>query len=307
MSAALVEELHGLSYGAQDNAIDKWLEIQKDELAKATLNTQPPAVFKETRTFTYDVSDSSTATFRHVISHGYGYNSEEYAANARYKDEAYTNFKISPVDAIKGVELLIGGQRIENLHLFRFLETEPQFYQMSEGRYLPALSYHSNEIKVTSNYEENGYKGPITISYDVLTVPSTEKSSSIIIYQEEWTGGKEILSNDEMKMKLNIRFNHPLVKVYAFIDAENIKSVILTIYFHYNSENKAYMFPLIKADDKSYYYIEFGDKVSINFSRITEAYIQVEADSNIKNANVFGIAKQIVRRMNGMAGAAFSK
>jgi hypothetical protein len=287
-------DLHEAFYGTQDNAFDTFVS-QVASGDKSTI--QPVGVFKETRTFTFDVKPGDKP-IQHILSPGY-------KKDETFKNEAYTNFKISPVDAVIELQLEVGGQRHESLNLFRFLKTEPQFYQMSEGRYVPALAEHENIIKIITDKnsihtKSSGYEGPITISYDVLTIESTEEMKQTMIQQEQW-GGVWNVPGAGKKYLGQISFNQPVVKIYAFIDADNVSSVKILM----NGADKTHIVPLEKTG--SYFFIEFGNNTSVNFSRVREALIEVEAEGDIKSVNVFGTVKQLIRILQGMAGAAFSK
>lgn len=268
VSKDILTKLHEEFYGVQDDFIDKMI--------KGSINK------KETRTFTFDCSKRSKR-YNHTF-------------DGKLNDY-YTNFKISPASVLKYLSLEVGGQEFENLKLFRFLGTEPEFYQMSGGRMLPHLLYHDNIIRFET---VPTYTGNITVSYDVITKDDNEQ-----IYQEQYTGTECLSDSTESNIKLN--YNHPIVKIYAFIETDDVEDVRIIL----NDVDHGLILDKneIGKDGKQYYSIEFGDDTSLNFSKIDKPYIKIttKVPHPEMDANIVAIGKQIIQRKGGYAAARYSK
>ncbi len=275
-------KLKKLYYGAQDKFFDE------HELLNQNNDINPPDYdFDniETRTFTYDVYEINKDNhFIHMIKH-------------KEIDEGYTNFKISPSENINKITLEIGGEIIENNTLFKHLGQEPTFYSMNK-KVLPSLCYHKNIIKIYTDIP-----GKYTITYDVvknkkqnLYLSNSENVS--IIYQEQCTN--KIYEHIESSIKLNVNMNHPIVEMYIFTNFKEIEDIRLSIDEHTD---------LIPVKKDNYYYIYFGDKYAVNFSRIDEGIMKVKSKVSIQNPElyIYGIGKQAIKIKRGLSGQFFSK
>lgn len=291
MSNPTLKDIHEKYLGAQDK--------YTPELVASFNSPKHNGIVKETRTFTFK-SGPEGKWFKHIMSGGYDYTDKDgNKPYIQYKNEAYTNFKITPSSAISRIEFNIGGARIERLWLYRFLNKDAQFYEMSEDRAVPALAHHSNDIIFETDFECE-----VTLSYDVVTQAYKEKPeemTEIMIYGEQYSGPETITDVKQPGVsKINLPYNHPIVALYAFIPKTTIDARVIL-------DSNDYGLKLHKTD-KGYYYIEFGDETSINFSRINKCELQITlSKTNYKynDVSVIGINKHILRRMDGMGGLAF--
>jgi hypothetical protein len=301
ISTLTMKEIRDKYFGAQD---------MYDSEKIATFNLpKHNGLVKETRSFLFE-SPPGGASFRHVMSYGYDKVENGVKAFIKYKDEAYTNFRITPTHAITRIQHEIGGQRIESLWLYRFLNMDPNFYEMSLGRAVPSLAYHNNEIVFETNR-----KCQVCISYDVVTqVYNTpyEEATEIMLECEQYTGSETVTDITPSyrqkicvpgKCKIPLLFNHPIITLYAFLPQTTVDARVIL-------DSVDYGLTLIKSD-RGYYYINFGNETSINFSRVDRPELEItlsETNFNYENgASVIGIHKAVLRRMAGMAGLAFSK
>ena len=272
----VLEKLHNKYFGAQD--------VYNIEKVNTLSNFKHNGNVEETRTFTYNVS-SNDRHFRHTISFGNNLDNKNI-------NESYTNFKINPAGFIDEIILKIGESQIEKINHFKFLKSEPILYLMSGDRGIPLLQYHTNELHIKTLVG-----GTFTISYDVVTSDYYNLSQEGLIYQEQWSGKKYLENKLDTHIKLD--FYHPVIKLYAHISSDDIQDIRLLLDdIDYN---------LILTKEYNYYSIEFGDKNSINFSRINKAVLKITTN-NIKEkteVNIFCISKNILRKMAGMAGIAY--
>jgi hypothetical protein len=293
MSNPTLKDIHEMYYGPQDKYTTEVV---------ANFNVpRHDGVVKETRTFTFK-SCPEGKRFKHTMSHPYEYKGKDgNESYAQYKDEAYTNFKITPSSAISCIELNIGGQRIGHPWLYRFINKDVEFYEMTGGRAIPALAWHSNDILFNTDCECE-----VTMSYDVVTQvhkENSEEHTEIMLHCEQYCGPETITDVKQpgvSKVKLN--YNHPIISLYAFLPDTTIDARVIL-------DSNDYGLKLNKTD-MGYYYIEFGDETTINFSRVDHPELQItlsETPYKYEDVSVIGINKHLLRRMNGMAGLAFSK
>ncbi len=292
----LLEELHEKFRGAQD----EWDKYDGDNIPYCVYPKYDKSSV-ETRTFTFNITNEDK-----LISHEITCNDIE---------EGYTNLKITPAENLEKIDLLIGGQRLERNKLFRKLKTDPTFFQMSNGKILPALELHTNEIILYPTVE-----GTYTISYDVLknsdenftfakkyndcTNKNYRHTENAERYYQEQNFNKIIKLDGNRKFEVkNINFNHPIVMIYVFItpnpEIEDIRLILDDIDYG-----------LVATKKEDYYCFYFGDKNSINFSRIQYPTLSVTLKEELDiefDVDIYGIGKQIIRRMQGMCGSAFAK
>lgn len=212
---------------------------------------------------------------------------------ARISNEAYTNFRVTPASAVERVALSFGEHRhVEDLRLFKHLGTEPKFYQMSEGRAIPALSRSPNVVKIYTNQT-----GPVTVSYDVVSSTEDEYKQGItgdLYYGEQFTGTDELCNTT--KNKIRLPWNHPIVKIYLFTDVEDVEDARLELDGHDHG--------LVFTKVDGHYEFNFGHETSVNFSRVDNPFLILTTKTPAKPgsiANVFAIYKQVMYRCNGVA------
>jgi hypothetical protein len=268
-----LEELHAKYFGIQDKYDDAYISsfapIQHDNIVK------------ETRTFTF-VAPPNGAKFRHTMS----------TDNAH---EAYKNINITPSSAISKIKLEIGGQTIENLNLYRFLNKDIEFYQASNGRAIPTNRFHNSVIEFETNKE-----CCVTLSYDVVTLLYKEKEYEdriAPIYCEQLCGPKTINCQNS---SIKLGFTNPVVAIYAFLPETTVDARVLLDGVDHN-------LALTKKDN--YHLIEFGDENSINFSKIKNAELQIKlpkTNYEHNDINIVGISKSILYAYgNGMGGISY--
>jgi hypothetical protein len=278
-----LKQLHDTFYGPQD-------KYDAEALAKMNKPRFDLNV-KDTRTFTF-YSPPYGSKFVHYISREYGYkNKEGKTPYSQYACEAYTNFRITPSSAISDISLEVGGQRFERPSLYKFLNKDIEFSEMSNGNALPALANSSNKIIFETNCECQ-----VTISYDVISYLNPDETTEVMIHSEQFTGTKTINSKNS-KIKLN--YNHPITEIYAFLPPNTIDARILLNDEDYN---------LILTKKDNYYHIYFGDETSINFSRVDVAFLKLTLEDDTEyGVSVVAINKHLIRRMSGMAGMSWTK
>jgi hypothetical protein len=324
------KQLHNWTYGNQDYACDifhkhhstflnskmfeQYANIYKDwEHGKRVYNRNSETYItpnydsssKETRTFTFDVTDETKVTHEVLYTD---------------IDEGYTNLKITPAENIEKIELILGGQRFERNALYNKLGKDATFIQMSDGNILPALERDKIEIVFYPKVQ-----GKYTISYDVLKNTNTVYTNRIkkwqkfkqdetddtiyddesIIFSEQHCN-ETVNINDTNEVDVRMNFNHPMVMMYVFSDLfEEIENIRIMFGFMENHDTS-----LIPIKKNNYYCYCFGYKNSINFSRIDNAYLRItfkqKLTTNMK-VDMYGISKNLIRIQNGMCGSAFSK
>lgn len=286
MSKEVLTLLHDLYIGAQDKGVD----------VPPERGWKHDGIVKETRTFTFHKRDNELLKIFLSLPTKY---------DAKYENEAYTNFKVSPLEAFDYKEdgylpiymrLSFSDHDIERLSCFRCMNTQPQFYQMSEGRAIPALKNCSNIVEIwTPNY-----KRPITVSYDVVTSISKDGTTLYEDYieQEQFTGTEVLGSTTKTSIKLN--YNHPIIMLYAFIYAQDVEDVRILL------DGKDHGL-VMEQKSNGYYEFTFGHETSVNFSRIQNPVLHITTKNPQpdKFVNVFAISKQVVRRMDGIALAGY--
>lgn len=96
-----------------------------------------------------------------------------------------------------------------------------------------------------------------------------------------------------------INYSHPIEKIYAHISTDDVKDVRIML-----DDND---YDLVLKKEHNYYIIDFGTH-PINFSRIRKAKLIIVTGASHPgtHVNIFGISKQIIRRMHGMCGQAYS-
>lgn len=287
--------LHKTYLGAQDKGVD----------VPNSRNWKHDLVVKETRMVRFEVpshqiemniepSTTKMADYDDIID---GKKHEHTLSPAHRSMEAYTNFRVSPASAIESVALTMGAHReVEHLRLFKHLGTDPVFYQMSEGRAIPALSRSPNSIKIITNKI-----GPVDVSYDVVSSLEDEDHQGMTentIYAEQYAGTEE-LSTTETKTKLRLNFNHPIVKIYLFTNAKDVEDARILLDGHDHG--------LILEKVGDHYEFTFGHGTSVNFSRVQNQFLLITTKTPApagSTADIFAIHKQVVRRMNGVASCA---
>lgn len=271
-----LKELHNKYLGAQDQGCD----------VPSERGWKHDGIVKETRTFTFH---HHNGIIHFTIS------------PKSHSKEAYTNFKISPLSAFDAtmnqhlpiyISLYFEDHEIERCVLFKCLQTEPQFYQMSNGRAIPALPNCSNRVKIYTPE----YKGPITISYDVVTsITEHTTTTEDNIYQEQFTGSESIGGSSNYH-SIQCNFNHPIVKLYACVDVDDVEDIRITL----DGEDHG----LVMQKVGNHYEIDFGHNTSINFTRVKNVIVHIKT-KNLHPIDtylhLFGISKQVVRRMDGVA------
>jgi hypothetical protein len=303
MSAPLtLEQLHEKYFGAQDayspGSVSKMCGVKHD------------GIVKETRTFTFDCKKYSNHT--HILS-------PEAATHSEYRGEAYTNFKITPSNAIYDIKLKIGEQQIERPILYYLLNKDVEFYEMTGGRAIPALAHHINRIEFEANRECQ-----VSISYDVVSHTNPDAATESMLYSEQFTGAEEMCIRPDGKDRFKLNYNHPITAIYAFLPETTVDARIIL-----DSEDHN----LVLAKKDNYYVFEFGDATSVNFSRVNNAELLVvqagdeefltwrqgvkqhqsvwskldRTDSGFFSVHIVGVYRNVLRRMNGMSGLAFSK
>jgi hypothetical protein len=287
-----LKEIHEKYFGAED-------VYNAEKVSKMNV-PKHDGIVKETRTFTFNpiaCFGKSRRFFKHTIFE-------------QQKGEAYTNFKITPSSAISRIEFMIGGQRLDTRRLYRLLNKDIEIYEMSGGRAVPALARHYNEFIFETDSDCQ-----ITLSYDVVTQVHTENAEEMtenMLYLEQFTGAEDVTDMKPYRVgeacipgmcKIGLYFNHPIVAIHAFLPETTIDARVIL-------DGIDYGLILTKAD-KGYYHIDFGDETSINFSRVERPELQItlsETNFNYESgASVIGIYKSVIRRMDGMAGLAFTK
>jgi hypothetical protein len=285
-----LKEIHEKYFGAED-------VYNAEKVSKMNV-PKHDGIVKETRTFTFNpiaCFGKSCRFYRHKILE-------------QHKDEAYTNFKITPSSAISRIEFMIGGQRLDTRRLYRLLNKDIEIYEMSGGRAVPALARHYNEFIFETDRDCQ-----VTLSYDVVTQIHTENAEEMtenMLYLEQFTGAEDVTDMRPYRTgvpcipgmcKIGLYFNHPIVSIHAFLPEITIDARIIL-------DGVDYGLILTKAD-KGHYHIDFGDETSINFSRVDRPELQItlsETNFNYEGgASVIGIYKSVIRRMEGMAGLAF--
>lgn len=276
----LLEYLHEFFYGPQDE-YDK-LRVSNTPFKREKL------LETKTVTFTKTFDKLKSPRTYHDLYNCKSFNSDDVR-------KGVTNFKISPSSAIDSLEFIVGGQLFEKHQLFRELNTDPKIFMISGNNVFPILQFH----KLTINFETN-CDTPITVSYDIVELVDYDgkKCSDWMTMQEQFTGTEEL--KDSLVNKIRIHFNHPIIRLYAFLpdDVEDARVLL-------NSQDHN----LLLTPKDNYYTIEFGEETSINFSRIDSVEIQVTTKTPHPHfkSRVYGINKCIIRVMSEMAGSAFSK
>ena len=273
----MLKQLHYEFYGTQDKYYTETLA----NCNKPSFNLN----VKEKRTFTFD-SPPNGKKFHHILSFPYGFkNEKDETPYSQYEGEAYSNFKITPSSAISDISLEVGGQRFERLHLYKFLNKDIHFNEMSNEIALPALKHHSNDIHFETNCECQ-----VTISYDVVTHLNPNETTHNMIYSEQFTFTETITSKYS---KIKLLYEHPIIEIYAFLPPNTIDARILINGHDYN---------LILTKKDNYHHILFGDETSINFSCIDNPVFQLILEDDCKyDVNIVAIYKSLIRRLGGMA------
>jgi len=265
---ASVKELHEKFYGNQD----KYMNLKLDSCPFKSIK------IKETKKFTIEAK--SDKRIIHNISDNLVIN------------DGITNFKISPSTALIYIDFNVGGQHFERNYLFNELNNEAKIYLLSNKSIFPILKYFNLNI-----FFETKVDTTIIISYDVLELQQFNNE----VYewhtiQEQFTDAQEF--NDYLINRIQLSFNHPIIRLYAFLphDVEDAR-VLLNDYDH----------NLVLTSKDNYYTIEFGDETSINFSRISNIELQIKTKTSHPNfkPRIYGINKNVVRIMAGMAKMAF--
>jgi hypothetical protein len=288
ISSLTLKEIHDKYSGAED-------KYGPEEVAKFNV-PKHDGIVKETRTFTFNpiaCFGKSRRFYRHKILE-------------QHKDEAYTNFKITPSSAISRIEFMIGGALIDKRVLYRFLNKDVEIYEMSGGRAIPTLAKHYNEFIFESDQDCQ-----ITLSYDVVTQVHTENAEEMtenMLYCEQFTGAEDVTDMKPYRKggacvpgmcKIGLHFNHPIVSIYAFLPETTIDARIILDGVDYSL--------ILTKTDAGYYHINFGDETSINFSRVDRPELQItlsETNFNYeRGASVIAIDKYVIRRMDGMCTA----
>jgi hypothetical protein len=303
VSNLTLKEIHDKYLGAED-------KYSPEEVAKFNV-PKHDGIVKETRTFIFDSTpDSGRRFFKHMISGSYDWvDKDGVKPYAKYKGEAYTNFKITPSSAIDRIEFMIGGMLINMCRLYRLLNKDIELDEMSGERAIPALAHHSNEIIFETDRECQ-----VSLSYDVVTQVHTENVEEMtenMLYCEQFTGPEDVSDMKPYRTevpcipgmcKIGLYFHHPIVSLYAFLPETTIDARLILDSVDYGL--------ILTKTEAGYYHIEFGDETSINFSRVDrlpELQITLsETNFNYeRGASVVAINKSVIRRMDGMAGLAF--
>jgi hypothetical protein len=206
-----------------------------------------------------------------------------------------TNFSISPSSALETLEFQVGGQRFEKHNLFRELNSDVKIHLLNDNYIFPILEYHDVNIIFEVNCDVS-----IRLSYDIVELVNFDKSKpyELMTIQEQFTGDEKF--NDTLVNKISLNYNHPILRLYAFLpdDVEDAR-----LFLNRLDHN------LVLTRKDNYYFIDFGEETSINFSRIDSIKLQVTTKTPHPEfkARVYAINKHLIRIMSGMAGLAFSK
>jgi hypothetical protein len=210
-----------------------------------------------------------------------------------FKNQGVTNFKITPASSLNYVELEVGGQRFGRCILFTKLHNEVKLDLISDTNVFPILEFHDICIIF-----ETCESASITVSYDIveLETPYDDKTYySMLIKQEQYTGD-ELLKDGIIKLN----YNHPIICIYAFLpdDVEDARIIL---------NNTDHNLVLTRKDN--YYYYNFGEITTINFSRVDNVKLVVKTTvpHPTFTTDVYAISKQMVMILQNMAGLKFSK
>ena len=275
-----LDELRDLYYGSQDEAfkeLESYPATSKPKIAKVL----------ETKTVTLPIR-------RRVY-----YEFYKYEPDVRKPTIAYTNFRfISSITPINEVEFIVGGQRFDKTDLFKFVDDVPIIEILTAPNCLPHLETHS--IAIGFDFHEPIPNDTFTFAYDIVELESPQDFYYYLLYQQQFTG-EEIL-DDKTKQIILLYFNHPMVRLYAFLP-ENVVDARLLL----NGSDHDLVFT--KEKGKKYHTLEFGKDTTLNFSRIERSVLSFTTDGpNPEFAvRVYGISKQAVHVRGGMAGLQFSK
>ena len=217
--------------------------------------------------------------------------------------EGFTNLRITPATALESVELEIGGERIDMLRRFSHFGTEPEFYIMSGERCIPRLHYHLIRINIRlkgNALEARGHKS-FTLSYDTVNLKQPQPAwyrQKILIEQSI----EEELNHDLIQ-RIPLKFNNPVIRIDAFLP-DNIEYAKLQLTRHHDLYLKKEGWGKKGAEGGHLYFIDFGEKDSVNFSRLDHPVLEIKlkAANPGFNLHIFSVAKNIIAFMAGMAG-----
>jgi hypothetical protein len=269
-----LKELHDATYGAEDKAYNESLtnyNIPRFNLTPIATHT------------TSFYSPPNGGKFSHTL------RIPEYTNNV--PGTGYANFKITPFPAISDIRLEAGNAIIDRRWLYKFLNRDIEFYEMSNGRALPAMRYQDYVI-----YFETNSECEVKISYDIVTHINPDEN----IFNQSLVYGEQCIDRLPVTNKFsNIRipFNHPIVEIYAFLPPNTVDARILINDKDHN---------LILTKKGNFHHIWFGDETSINFSRIDNPTLQLTLMNDVKcTVNIVAIHKNFMSRLNGMSGLAY--
>ena len=275
-----LDDLRGVYWGAQDTAFEKLDARLKPKIGKL-LETKTVTLPIKSRLYyefydTYNFDDNSEHDFR----------------------TAYTNFKIhSSTQSIHCVEFIIGGQRIDRTYLFKYVENIPIIDLLNAPNCLPHLEKHS--IGILIEFNDPVPNDTITFSYDIVEIENPLKSYEYLLYQEQFID-EEVLGDETQKL-IKLYFNHPIVKLYAFLPENTVDARLIL-------DGVDYGLVFTKEKGNDYHTLEFGD-TPLNFSRIEKplVWLTTETPNPEFPVRVYAISRQIVRCKDGRAGLMFSK
>ena len=276
MSALTHKQLYDLYYGTQDKKFE--------EIAGSFVTPQFDEIL-ETRTFTYE-SSADNRKIKHRISDN-------------FRDSlgwAYANLRITPTSACTAVSLYVGGQRFQRHNLFRFQNKDIEVYDLSAGRCFPRLQWHDIDLEIETCADTSQ---TITISYDVVLLTNYTERYVFDIFTEQYI--EPYILSDTNENTLNCPYNHPVVRLYAYLpeDTEDARLLI-------NDIDNNLVFTK-ESEHPNMFVLEF--EYSINFSRIDRSCVKLKTSKPHPNetAHVFAITKHIALTQQGMAGMMFSK
>ena len=274
MNALTHKQLYELYYGTQD---------KKFEEMDGTFVTPQFVEILEARTFTYE-STAENRKIKHRISDN-------------FRDPlgwAYANLRITPNSACTAVSLCVGGQRFQRHNLFRFQDKDIEVYDLSAGRCFPRLQWHDIDLEIETCTDTT-----ITISYDVVLLTNYTERYVFDIFTEQYI--EPYILNDTTENTLNCPYNHPVVRLYAYLpeDTEDARLII-------NGHDNNLVFTK-ETEHTKMFVLDF--EYSINFSRIDTSVLKLKTSTPHpdKTAHVFAITKHIALIQQGMAGLMFSK
>ncbi len=287
-----MSDLHVLSLEEIDKLYLGFQDKYDEDYLKNANTFEHDNVVKETRIFKF-ISPPGGKKFCHIMS--------GITRDGDYKDEAYINLKITPSSAISKIDFLVGGQLFERLHLYRLLNKDAEISMALNGGIIPSYKYHTNKI-----YFETDKECEVTISYDVVTQVYKNNDEET---RREGMCYKEIENIINLSCPpdsatpgidvVPLSLCAPTVSIYAFLPETTIDARILLDNIDHN---------LILSKEDNYYYINFGDKNSINFSRVGLAQIKItlsEQTYEYNNIKIIGVTKSLVGALMGMGGLAF--